>query len=71
LVPLFRLVSKKAKIVKHRNIILPVTLYGVDVGLTLTEKQIKGVHNTVLRRIFGTRKEEVRGRRKLCNEDRY
>jgi len=51
------------KIKIHKNQILPVVLYRCETWfLTLKEEQILRVfENTVLRRIFGPRREEVVG----------
>jgi len=55
------LLSKNVKI--HRTIILPVVLYGCETwSLTLTEERKSRVfENMVLRRIFGPRRDEVKG----------
>ena len=60
-----RLLSKnlKIKIRVYRNIILPAVLYGCETwSLTLREERKLGVfENSVLRRIFRPREDEVRG----------
>jgi hypothetical protein len=56
----------------YRTIILPVVLYGCETwSLTLREKcRLKVFEYRVLRRIFGPRRDEVRGKwRKLHNEE--
>jgi hypothetical protein len=55
-----------------KTIILPVILYGCKTwSLTLREEhRLRVFENKVLRRIFGTKKDEVTGRRrKLHNEE--
>ena len=67
-----RLLSKNIKIKIYRNIILPVVLYGCEIGsLTLREeRKLRVFENMVLRRIFGPRRDEVRGEwRRLHNEE--
>ena len=46
-----------------KKIILPVVLYGCETwSLTLrTERKLRVFENMVLRRIFGPRRDEVRG----------
>ena len=64
--------SKNLKIKLYRIIILPVVLYGCETwSLTLREeRKLRVSENSVLRRIFGLRRDEVRGeRRKLHNEE--
>ena len=66
------LLSKNLKIKIYRTIILPVVLYGCETwSLTVGEERRLGVfENRVLRRIFGPKKEEVKGEwRKLHNEE--
>jgi hypothetical protein len=53
-------------------IILPVILYGCETwSLKLREEhRLRVYENKVLRRIFGLKRDEVRGEwRKLCNEE--
>jgi hypothetical protein len=51
--------SKNIKIKTQRTIILPVVLYGCKTwSLTLKEEVFE---NTVLRRIFGCKREEITG----------
>jgi len=47
----------------HRKIILPVVLYGCETwSLTFREeRRLKVVENRVLRRIFGPKRDDVRG----------
>jgi hypothetical protein len=47
----------------HRTIIVPVVLYGCDTwSLTLREeRRLEVFENRVLRRIFGTKRDEVTG----------
>ena len=56
-----RLLSKNLKIKIYRTIILPVVLYGCETwSLTLREeRKLKVFENTVLRRVFGPRRDEV------------
>jgi len=68
----FILLSKNLKIKIHRNVILPVVLYGCETwSLTLREeRRLEVFGNRVLRKIFGTRKDKVTGEwRKLHNEE--
>jgi len=55
--------GKNLKIKIYRTIILPVVLYGCEAwSLTLREKRkLRVFENMVLRRIFGPRRDEVRG----------
>ena len=56
----------------YRTIILPVVLYGCEIwSLTLREERnLRVFENTVLRRIFGPRMDEVTGEwRRLHNEE--
>jgi len=68
------LLSKKFKIniLVYRTIILPVVLYGCETWLlTLREeRRLRVFENRVLRRVFGSKMDEVTGeRRKLHNEE--
>jgi len=66
------LLSKNIKIKIYRTIILPVILYGCDtLSLTLTEeRRLRVSENRVLRRMFGTTRNEVTGEwRRLHNEE--
>jgi len=66
------LLYKNLKIKNHRTIILPAVLYGCETwSLTLREVRRLGVfENRVLRRIFGSKRDEITGeRRKLHNEE--
>ena len=67
-----RLLSRKLKIKIYRTIILPVVLYGCEAwSLTLREeRKLRAIENMVLRRIFGSMRDEVTGeRRRLHNEE--
>ena len=67
-----RLLSKNLKIKIYRNIILPVVLYGFETwSLTLREeRKLRVFENMVLRRIFGPRRDEIKGEwRRLHNEE--
>jgi len=58
-----RLLSKNLKIKVYRTKILPVVLHGCETwSLTLQEeRKLRVFENMVLRRIFGPRRDEVRG----------
>jgi hypothetical protein len=47
----------------YKTIILPVVVYGCETcSLTLREEhRLRVFENTVLRRIFGTKRDEVKG----------
>jgi hypothetical protein len=67
-----RLLSENVKIRIYKTIILPVVLYGCETwSLTLREEhRLKLLENRVLRRIFGPKRDEVKGGwRKLHNEE--
>jgi hypothetical protein len=67
-----RLLSRKLKVKICKTIILPVVLYGCETwSLTLREEhRLRVFENRVLRRIFGTKRDEVTGEwRKLHNEE--
>jgi hypothetical protein len=57
------LLSKNTKIRTHKTKILPVVLYGCETwSLTLREeRRLRVYENSVLRRIFGPKREEVIG----------
>jgi hypothetical protein len=59
----FQFVNKNIKMKLDRNVILPVVLYGCETwSLTLREECGMWVlENTVLRRIFGPKRDEVTG----------
>jgi hypothetical protein len=64
--------SRNVKVKVYRTIILPVVLYGCETwSLTLREEhRLRMVENRDLRRIFGPKREEVKGEwRKLHNEE--
>jgi len=63
-----RLLSKNLKIKLYRTIILPVVLYGCETwSLTLREeRKLRVFESMVLRRIFGPRRDEVRGNEGDC-----
>jgi hypothetical protein len=62
---------KNRKIKIYKTVILPVVLYGCEVwSLTLREEHgLKVFENRVLRRIFGTEREEDVSWRKLHNDE--
>ena len=67
-----RLLSKYLKIKIYRTIILPVVLYGCETwSLKLREeRKLRVFENMVLRRIFGSRRDDVTGKwRRLHNEE--
>jgi hypothetical protein len=69
-----RLLSKNItiRIYSYKNIILPVVLYGCEAwSLTLREEyRLRVFENRVLRRIFGPKRDEVKGDlRKLHKEE--
>jgi hypothetical protein len=67
-----RLRSNNIKIIIYNTIILPVVLYGCETWfLKLREEhRLRMFENRVLRRIFGSKRNEVtRGWRKLHNEE--
>ena len=57
------MLSKNLQIKIYRNIILPVILYGCETwSLTLREeRKLRVFDNRVLRRIFGSKRDEVTG----------
>ena len=67
-----RLLSKNLKIKIYITITLPAVFYGCEtLSLTLREeRKLRVFENRVLRRIFGPRKDEVKGEwRRLHNEE--
>jgi hypothetical protein len=58
-----RLFSRNVKVKKYKTIILPAVLYGCETrSLTLREEhRLRMFENKVLRRIFGPKRDEVRG----------
>jgi len=67
-----RLLSKNLKIKIYRTIIFPVVLYGCETwSLTLwEERKLRVFENMVLRRIFGSKRDKVRGEwRRLHKEE--
>jgi hypothetical protein len=64
------MLPKNLKIKIYRTIILPVVLYECEIrSLTLwEERRLRVFENRVLRRVFGPKRDEVRGEwRKLHN----
>jgi hypothetical protein len=61
------LLLKNLKIKIYRSIILPVVLYGCETwSLTLRdERRLRVFENRVLRRVFGPKRDEVRGMEKI------
>jgi hypothetical protein len=57
------LLSKNLKIKIHRTTVLPVVLYGCETwSLTLREeRRLRVFQNRALRRIFGSKRDEVTG----------
>jgi hypothetical protein len=68
------LLSESVKIKIYRTIMLPVVLYGCETwSLTLREEcRLRVFENKVLRRIFGSQRDEVTGEwRRLHNKELY
>ena len=68
------LLSENIKVGLYRTIISPVDLYGCETrSSTLTEeRRLRVFENRVLKRIFGPKRDEVRGEwRKLHDEELY
>jgi hypothetical protein len=66
------LLSKNLKIRIYKTIILPVVLYAYETCCLILreEHRLRVFENRVLRRIFGSKKDEVTGGwRKLHNEE--
>jgi hypothetical protein len=65
------LISKNLKIKIYKTVILPVVLYGCETwSPTLREEnRLRVFEDTVLRRIFGPKREEDRSWRKLHNDE--
>ena len=66
------LLTRNLKFKIYRTIILPVVLYGCETwSLTLREEhRLRVFENTVLKRIFGPKRDEVTGEwRKTHNDD--
>jgi hypothetical protein len=63
-----RLLSKNVNIRIYKTIILPVILYGCETwSLTLrVEHRLRVFENRVLRRMFGSKRDEVTGYRRIC-----
>ena len=59
----FSLITKNLKINIHRNTILPVVLYGYETWSVKSkqENRLRVLQNTVLRKIFGPKRDEVLG----------
>ena len=64
------LLSKNMKIKIYRTIILPVVLYGCETwSVTLREEgRLKVLENRVLRKIFGSKRDEVRVSGENCKK---
>jgi hypothetical protein len=66
------LLSRNLKVKIYRTTVLPVVLYGCETwSLTLTEEhRLRVFENRVLRRIFGSKRDEITGeQRKLHNRE--
>jgi hypothetical protein len=63
-----RLLSKYVKVRLYKTIILPVVLYGCETwSLTVREEhKLRVFENRVLRRIFGTKRDRVKGMEKAA-----
>jgi hypothetical protein len=68
-----RLISKNLKIKIYKTVILPVVLYGCEtLSVTLGEEhKLRVFENSVLRKIFGPKREEAGSWRKLHNDELY
>jgi hypothetical protein len=68
-----RLIPKNRKIKIHKTVILPVVLNGCETwSLTLREEhRLRVFENSVLRRIFGPKRDEGWSWRKLYNDELY
>jgi hypothetical protein len=67
-----RLLLKNTKIRVYRTIILLVLLYGCETWSPTMKKEqrLRVFKNRVLRRIFGPKRDEVKGEwRRLCNKE--
>ena len=66
-----RLLSKNLKIKIYKTIIMPVVLYGCEIwSLTLREEcRLRVFENRILRRIFGSKRNENWECRRLHNEE--
>jgi hypothetical protein len=67
-----RVLSKNVKVRIYKNMILPMVLYGCETwSLSVREEhKLRVFENRVLRRIFGPKRDRVKGVwRKLHNED--
>jgi hypothetical protein len=67
-----RLLSKNLKVKIYKTIILPVVLYGCETwSVTLREEhRLRAFENRVLRRMFGPKRDEVKGEwRKMHNAE--
>jgi hypothetical protein len=68
------LLPKSVKIKIHRTIILPVVLYGCETWsfILKEEGRLRIFENMILRRIFGTKRDEVTGEwRRLHKKELY
>jgi hypothetical protein len=67
-----RLLSRNVKVKIYKTIILPVAFYGCETWSLMPreEHRLRVFENRVLRRIFGSKRDEVTGEwRKLHNEE--
>jgi hypothetical protein len=66
-----RLLSRNVKVKIHTTTILPVVLYGCETwSLTLREDhRLRVFENSVLRRIFGPQRDEVRGKWRMFHSE--
>jgi hypothetical protein len=70
--PVFSSAVKKLKIRIYKTIILPVVLYGCETWSLILreERRLRVFENRMLRRIFGPKRDEVKGEwRKLHNKE--
>jgi hypothetical protein len=66
----FQILIKNLKNKVYRTIILPIVLYGCEAWSLILreERRLKVFENRVLRRVFGPKRDEVKGEwRKLHN----
>jgi hypothetical protein len=67
------LLSKKLKIKIYRSIILPVVLYGCETWSVTSrqEHRLRVLQNTVVKKIFGPKRDEVLGEWRRLNNKVY
>jgi hypothetical protein len=67
----FLVISKNAKIKIYKTVILPIVLYGCETWSLTMRKELglRVFENTVLRKVFGPKREEDGSWRKLHNDE--